>query len=164
VTTLTPATTRQTVPVTTPAPVWTPGTITQEGAAIQIREDVFGYKAPTAGYLSEIRFSVEKAPRAEPVTFEIPNTQMIFTKPGNPQYGVNYLILSGDINGNRILEEGETFLVSIPFTSDAPQYAIYAGQQFTMSIKNPPQPPVIVTLSAPPILTTDPMVLARSPS
>ena len=102
-----------------------------------------------------------KAPRAEPVTFEVPNTQIIFSK-GGQQFGVNYLILSGDVNGNRILEDGETFEVSIPFTSESPQYEIYAGQKFTMAIKNPPQPQVTVTTEAPPVLE-DSNILARAP-
>ncbi|MDD1665202.1 MAG: hypothetical protein LUQ32_07580, partial [Methanomicrobiales archaeon] len=85
------------------------------------------------------------------------------TKGGQP-YTVNYLILSGDVNGNRILEDGETFLVSIPFTSESPQYEIYAGEKFTMTIQNPPQSRVIVTTQAPSVLTDKPMVLARAAS
>src|SRR5512136_2322358 len=140
VTTSLPLTTRTTVPVTTGVtPSWTPGSIVQEGAAIQIRGDIVGYKAPQANYLNEIRFTVVLAPRAEPVTFEVPNTQIIFTKPGIPQYGVNYLVLSVDINVNFILETGETFLVSIPFTAYSSQNPIFVGQAFTMAIKNPPQ-------------------------
>ncbi len=164
-----PATTPP-VQITTPyipptpmvTPGWTPGRIDQEGAAIQIQGDVSGYKSPQANYISEIRFTVELARGAEDVTFEIPNTQIIFTKTGTPQYGVNYVILSGDENGNRILEDGETFIVSIFFTSDSSQYAIYSGQKFTMAIKNPPQPQVLVTASAPPVLTSEPMVLAAA--
>ncbi|MGE5831411.1 MAG: hypothetical protein ACM3X8_00655 [Methanomicrobiales archaeon] len=165
VTTSLPLTTRTTVPVTTGVtPSWTPGSIVQEGAAIQIRGDIVGYKAPQANYLDEIRFTVVLAPRAEPVTFEIPNTQIVFTKPGIPQYGVNYRILSGDVNNNLILEEGETFLVSIKFTSDASQNAIYAGQAFTMAIQNPPQRRITLTTEAPPTLTEEPMVLATGTS
>ena len=152
-----------TVPVTTAVPpAWTPGSITQDGSSILIDGDVTGYKSPQGNYLDEIRFTVVKAPRAEPVTFEIPSTQIIFTKTGSNSYAVNYLILSGDLNGDRILDPGERFVVSIRFTSDASQYAIYAGQKFTMAIKNPPQPQVLVSASAPPVLTSDPMILATT--
>jgi hypothetical protein len=178
-TTLTIATTRPPAPVpvtstpigtgTTPAytvtpivtPIWTPGTVSQGGAAILIKGDIIGFKSATGNFIQEIQFSVVKAPRAEPVTFEVPNTQIVFTRGGQP-YGVNYLILSGDVNGNRILETGETFLVSIPFTSDTPQYDIFAGQMFTMTIQNPPQPRITVTTQAPPALTDEPMVLAEA--
>jgi hypothetical protein len=155
--------TTTTLPTPVVTPEWTPGTIAQAGTAVLIRGDVAGFKSASGNFIEEIRFTVVKDPRAEPVTFEIPNTQIIFTK-GGQQYGVNYLILSGDVNGNRILEDGETFLVSIPFTSESPQYEIYAGEKFTMTIQNPPQPRVIVTAQAPPVLTTDPMILARAPS
>ena len=152
-----------TAPVTTViVPAWTPGTITQDGTSILIRGDVLGYKASQGNYLAEIRFKVVKAPRAEPVTFEIPSTQIIFKKSGINPYGVNYEILSGDLNGDRILDEGERFLVRIRFTSDASQYAIYGGQTFTMAIKNPPRPDVLVTASAPAVLTSDPVVLASA--
>ncbi|MDD1668781.1 MAG: hypothetical protein LUO97_03170 [Methanomicrobiales archaeon] len=149
-------------PVVTPA--WTPGSVVQTGSAILIQGDILGYKSNQGNFFDEIRFTVALAPRAEPVTFEIPNTQIVFTKTGNPQYAVNYLILSGDENRNGILEKGESFLVSIPFTSDASQYAIYNGQKFTMAIKNPPQPQISVTTEAPPVLTVDPTVLARAAS
>ena len=152
-----------TVPVTTVVPpAWMPGSITQEGSSILIDGAVMGYKSSQGNYLDEIRFTVVLAPRAEPVTFEIPETQIIFTKTGSNPYAVNYLILSGDLNGDRILDPGERFVVSIRFTSDASQYAIYAGQQFTMAIKNPPRPQVYVSASAPPVLTSDPMVLATT--
>jgi hypothetical protein len=145
-------------------PAWVPGTVVQEGSAILIEGDVTGYKSPRGNFIDEIRFMVHLAPRAEPVTFEVPNTQIIFTRAGTYQYGVNYLVLSGDLNQNGILEPGEDFLVSIPISPESPQYEIYAGEKFTMAIKNPPQPQVTVTTSAPPVLSTDPMILARAPS
>jgi len=149
--------------VTTP-PVYVPGTVSQEGSAILIDGDVTGYKSSRGDFIDEIRFMVRLAPRAEPVTFDVPNTQIIFTRAGIPQYGVNYLVLSGDENGNRILEPNETFLVSIPLSPESPQYEIYAGEEFTMAIKNPPNPQVTVITSAPPVLTADPMVLASAPA
>jgi hypothetical protein len=159
-----PALTLPTTSLTTVAtPAWTPGTVAQAGSAILIQGDVVGYKSSRGNFIDEIRFDVVLAPRAEPVTFDVPNTQIIFTKQGTPPYGVNYFPISGDVNGDRVLREGETFRVSIPFTSDAPQYAIFAGQTFTMTIKNPPQPQVLVTASAPPVLGDQPMVLARVP-
>ena len=151
----------QPTPIVTPE--WTPGTFTQAGTAILIKSDVIGFKSPTGNFIEEIQFTVEKDPRAEPVTFEIPNTQIIFSK-GGQQYGVNYIILSGDVNGNAILEDGETFHVSIPFTSESPQYEIYAGEKFTMTIQNPPQARIVVATQAPSILTDTPMVLARAAS
>jgi len=150
------------VPYTTGiTPSYTPGSVAQAGSAILITGDVDGYKSPVGNFLDEIRFSVVKAPRAEDVTFEIPNTQIIFTKNGQ-SLGVNYQILSGDQNGNNVLEDGETFVVSIPFLAETPQNDIFAGQGFTMSIQNPPQPRITVTTSAPAALTDDPMVLARA--
>ncbi|HTY52232.1 MAG TPA: hypothetical protein VMB35_03450 [Methanomicrobiales archaeon] len=150
------------VPYTTGVtPSYTPGPVVQAGSAILITGDVVGYKSPTGNFLDEIRFSVIKAPRAEDVTFEIPNTQMIFTK-GGQSFGVNYQVLSGDLNANNVLEDGETFVVSIPFLAETSQNDIFAGQGFTMSIQNPPQPRVTVTTSAPAVLTDDPMVLARA--
>jgi len=143
-------------------PAWTPGTVAQAGAAALIQGDITGLKSARGNFIEEIRFTLVKAPQAEPVTFEIPNTQIVFTK-GGQQYGVNYLILSGDVNGNRILEDGETFLVSIPFTSESPQYEIYAGEMFTMTIQNPPQPRVTVTTQAPSVLSAS-NILARAPS
>ncbi|MDD1663471.1 MAG: hypothetical protein LUQ60_06975 [Methanomicrobiales archaeon] len=163
-----PETSTPVIPGTTPipyttgvTPTFTPATVAQAGAAILIKGEVLGLKSATVNFIEEIQFTVVKAPRAEPVTFEVPNTQIIFTK-GGQQFGVNYLILSGDVNGNRILEDGETFEVSIPFTSESPQYEIYAGQKFTMAIKNPPQPQVTVTTEAPPVLE-DSNILARAP-
>jgi hypothetical protein len=140
-------------------PPWTPGTVAQTGAAILIQGDITGLKSARGNFIDEIRITVVKAPRAEPVTFEIPNTQIIFTKYG-VQFGVNYLILSGDVNGNQILEEGETFKIKVPIQ---PPYEIYPGQAFTMTIKNPPQPEVTVTAGAPPVLANT-VVLARAPS
>ena len=139
-------------------PVWTPGTVTQAGAAIFIQGDVIGLKPARGNFIDEIRFTVVKAPRAESVTFEVPNTQIIFTKFGE-QFGTNYQILSGDENGDHILDEGETFVVQI---SILPPYEVYAGQKFTMAIKNPPQPQVTVTTEAPPVLE-DSNILARAP-
>jgi len=168
---VTPVTTTQPPPVltgTTPVPYttgvtpsYTPGSVVQAGSAILITGEVDGYKSPVGNFLDEIRFSVVKAPRAEDVTFEIPNTQIAFTKNGQT-FTVNYQIISGDQNGNRILEDGETFVVSIPFLAETPQNDIFAGQVFTMSIQNPPQPRVTVTTSAPPVLTDQPMVLAQA--
>ena len=158
-----PGTIVTTIPSVVVTPQYTPGAILQAGSAILVQGDVIGFKSATGNFIDEIRFSVVKAPRAEPVTFDVPNTQIIFTK-GGQQYGVNYLILSGDLNGNGILDDGETFLVSIPFTSDASQYAIYAGQMFTMTIQNPPQPRVTVTTQAPPVLTDAQIVLAQAPT
>jgi hypothetical protein len=135
----------------------------QAGSSILIKGDVKGYRSAAGNFIDEIRFSVVKAPRAEDVTFEIPNTQIIFTK-GGQQFGTNYQILSGDVNGNRILEEGETFLVSIPLSPEGPQNAIYPGQMFTMTIQNPPQPRVTVTARAPQAITVEPMVLATASS
>ena len=155
-----PATIVTTIPSIVVTPQYTPGTVLQAGSAILIQGDVIGYKSAVGNFIDEIRFNVVKAPRADPVTFDVPNTQIIFTK-GGQQYGVNYLILSGDLNGNRILEDGETFQVSIPFTSEASQYAIYAGQMFTMTIQNPPQPRVTIVTGAPSVLQ-DSNILARA--
>jgi hypothetical protein len=153
-----------TIPVTPGVtPVWTPGSVIQAGASIQIQGDILGLRSASGNYIDEIRFTAVKAPRAEPVTFEIPNTQIIFKKSG-PEFTNNYLILSGDVNGNQILEEGETFLVSIPLPPQSPQYDIYPGQKFTMVIRNPPQPDVTVATQAPPVLTDEPMVLATTSS
>ena len=85
---------------------------------------------------------------------------MIFTK-GGSQFGVNYLVLSGDMNGNRILEEGETFRVSVPLQ---PPNVIYPNERFTMAIKTPPSPQVLVSATAPPNLATSPVTLARASS
>ncbi|MDD1664763.1 MAG: hypothetical protein LUQ32_05360 [Methanomicrobiales archaeon] len=141
-------------------PVWTPGTISQGGAAILIQGDIVGLRSAGANFIDELRFTVVKSPRAEPVTFEIPSTQIIFTK-FERQFGTNYQILSGDTNGDLILDEGETFVVQV---SIPPPYEIYAGQKFTMAIKNPPLPQITVVTQAPPVFTTEPMVLARAAS
>jgi hypothetical protein len=156
----TPGPVQTTTPGTPPTaaftPVWTPGSIAQEGTAILIRGDVLGYKSPTSSYIDEIRFTVVKAPRVDPVTLDIPQTQIVFTRDGK-QYAVNYLQVSGDENGDRILDEGEAILVSVPFQ---PPNVIYTNQKFIMAIQTPPYPQVMVTGIAPPVLTTEPMVLA----
>jgi len=139
--------------------VWAPGSVAQTGTAILITGDVLGLRSARGNYIDAIQFTVVKAPQAYPVTFEIPNTQIIFTEYGE-QFGTNYQILSGDENGNQILEEGETFLVQVPIP---PPHEIYSGQMFTMAIQNPPQPPVVVSAGAPPVLTAQPMVLASAP-
>ena len=152
-------TTNPLTPVVTPE--WTPGTVAQDGAAVLITGDVVGLKSASAGFIDVIQFRVVKAPRAEPVTFEIPNTQIIFTK-GGVQFGVNYQITGRqNDNGDLILDDGESFVISIPIQ---PPYEIYPGQKFTMAIKNPPQPQVTVTTEAPPVLTDKPMVLAQAPA
>jgi hypothetical protein len=147
-----------TIPGVTPAPNL--GTVTQAGSAILIQGDVRGFKSATGNYIDELQFSVVKAPRADPVTFDIPNTQISFTKEG-VQFGVNYLPISGDLKGDRVLDAGETFLVRVPLP---PQNVIYPGQMFTMAIQNPPNPRVVVSAQAPSVLTVDPMVLARAPA
>jgi hypothetical protein len=141
-------------------PVWTPGSIAQEGTAILIRGDVLGYKSTTSGYIDEIRFTVVKAPRVDPVTLDIPETQIVFTK-GGTQFAANYLVISGDENADRILGDGEAFLVSVPLQ---PPNVIYTNQKFTMAVKTPPYPQVVVTAISPPVLTADPMVLAQGSS
>jgi hypothetical protein len=145
-------------PVVTPK--WTPGIVSQGGAAILIRGDIIGLRSAGGNFIDDLQFTVVKAPRAEPVTFDIPNTQIVFTK-FQRQFGTNYQILSGDTNGDHILDAGETFVVQVPIP---PPYEIYAGQKFTMAIQNPPQPQIIVVTEAPPVLTTEPMVLARAAS
>jgi hypothetical protein len=174
--TLTIATTRPATPVPgTPTPVqpgtttnppspvvtppWTPGTVTQGGAAILIRGDVVGLKSTRGTFIDEIRFTVVKAPRVEAVTFEIPNTQIIFTKFG-VQFGTNYQIIGrNNDNGDFVLDEGESFDISVPIQTP---YEIYTGQKFTMAIKTP-QSQVIVTTEAPPVIR-DSNILARAPS
>jgi hypothetical protein len=141
-------------------PEQTPGSIIQDESALLITGDVMGYRSQNGGYIDEIRFTVVKAPRAGEVTLDVTNTQIVFTK-DNTQYAVNYLLLSGDLNGDRILDPGETVLVSIPLQ---PPNVIYTNQRFTMAIKTPPYQPVVVSAKAPPVLTTDPMVLASASS
>jgi hypothetical protein len=139
-------------------PVWTPGSVSQTGAAILIQGDIIGLRSPQGNFIDELRFTVVKAPRAEPVTFGIPDTQIIFTKYGR-EFGTNYN-LTGDGAEDHVLDEGETFVVRVFIP---PPYEIYAGQRFTMAIKNPPNAPVTVTTEAPPVLQ-DRQVLARAPS
>jgi hypothetical protein len=149
-----------TIPFTPgPTPAWTPGTVAQGGAGILIRGDVTGLKSARGNFIDEIRFTVVKAPRAEPVTFEIPNTQIIFTKFGQ-QFGTNYLIIGRDNdNGDFILDDGESFDISVAIP---PPDEIYPGQKFTMAIRTP-QPKVTVTTEAPPVLG-DSNILARAPA
>jgi hypothetical protein len=145
-------------PVVTPP--WRPGDITQGEGSVLISGDVVGLKSPVGNFIDEIRFTVVKAPRVEPVTFEIPNTQIIFTRYGQ-QFGTNYQILSRrNGNGDVLLEEGEAFDVSVPIQNP---YEIFPGQKFTMAIKIP-QTQVLLSTSAPPVLTKEPMVLASAPS
>lgn len=171
--TMTIATRRPTIPVPeTPMPVqtgttakpatpgvtsvWTPGIVYQTGAAILIKGNVIGLKSARGPFIDAIQFTVVKAPQAEPVNFEIQNTQIIFTKFGQ-QFGTNYqIILRENANEDKILEEGESFVISVPIQ---PPFEIYAGQKFSMAIKNPPQPQITVTTEAPPVLK-DSMVLA----
>ena len=152
----TTATTGQPAPVVTPA--WTPGTVLQSGSAILITGNVYGLKSSRGNYIDEIRFTAVKDPRADPVTFDIPNTQIIFAKNGVLPFGVNYHILSGDENGDRILRNGETFMVQVFIQ---PPNEIYAGETFTMTIQNPPNQQVIMVTGAPPVISDQPMVLAR---
>jgi hypothetical protein len=119
---------------------------------------MMGLRSAGGAFIDEIRFQAVKAPRAETVTFEVPNTQIVFSKSG-VEFAVNYFPLSGDVNGDRILDEGEIFLVSIPLQ---PPNVIYRNQAFTMAIKTPPYQPVLVSAAAPPVLTADPMILARA--
>ena len=160
--TITPVQPGTTTNLPTPGvtPGWTPGTVAQGGAGILIRGDVTGLKSTRGNFIDEIRFTVVKAPRVEPVTFEIPNTQIIFTKFG-VQFGTNYQIIGRtNDNGDFVLDEGESFDISVPIQTP---YEIYTGQKFTMAIKNPPQSQVIVTTEAPPVLR-DSNILARAPS
>jgi hypothetical protein len=145
-------------PVGTPA--WAPGDVIQGDGTVLITGNVVGLRSPLGNFIDEIRFTVVKAPRVEPVTFEIPNAQIIFTKYGQ-QFGTNYQILrqTGG-NGDAILEEGESFDVSVPIQTP---YELYPGQKFTMAIKIP-QTQVTVSSSAPPVLTTEPMILALATS
>lgn len=138
---------------------WTPGTVSQGGGAVLIQGDVTGLKSANGNFIDEIRFTVVKAPRVNPVTFEIPNTQIIFTKFGE-QFGTNYQIVGRhNDNGDNILDEGESFDISIPIETP---YEIYPGQMFTMTIKTP-QTGVTVTAAAPPVLK-DSNILAQAPA
>ena len=150
------ATTALPIPTTTPSGI--PGSVVQEGTVLLIQGDVDGYRSSTYNYIDELRFTVVKVPRVDPVTLDIPETQIVFTK-GGTQYAVNYLLVSGDVNNDRILDEGEVILVSIPLQ---PPNVIYPGQAFTMTIKTPPYQPVVVTANAPNVLTAEPMVLAEA--
>ncbi|MDD1671249.1 MAG: hypothetical protein LUQ67_08090 [Methanomicrobiales archaeon] len=152
-----------TMPTTIPevTPVWTPGTVLQENSAFLIMGNVLGFRSQNGAYIDEIRFSVVKAPRAEPVTFEDQSTQIVFTK-GGTRYSNIYRIIDGDRNGNGLLEEGEAFLISVPLPPQVPERDIYPNQQFTMAIQNPPNAPVIVTATAPRSLTDAPMILATA--
>jgi hypothetical protein len=144
-------------PVVTPS--WTPGTVTQAGAAVLITGNVVGLKSARGTFIDEIRFTVVKAPKAEPVTFEIPNTQIIFTKFGE-QFGTNYEIIDRhNDNGDFVLDNGESFDISVHIQTP---YEIYPGQTFTMVIKAP-QPQITVTAGAPPVLE-DSNILARAPA
>jgi hypothetical protein len=136
-----------------------PGTVAQSGTAVLITGDIVGLKSARGPFIDAIQFTVVKAPRVDPVTFDIPNTQIIFTKSGK-QFGSNYQILSGDENGDHILDEGESFVVLVHIL---PPYEIYAGQNFIMASQTPPTQ-VIVTAEAPPVLTDQPMVLATAPT
>jgi hypothetical protein len=159
--TITPVQPGTTTNLPTPGvtPGWTPGTVAQGGAGILIRGDVTGLKSTRGNFIDEIRFTVVKAPRVESVTFEIPNTQIIFTKFGQ-QFGTNYQIIGRkNDNGDFFLDEGESFDISVPI--QAP-YEIYPGQKFTMAIRTP-QPQVTVTAEAPPVLR-DSNILARAPA
>jgi hypothetical protein len=146
------------LPTRVVTPAWTPGSIIQDGTALLIQGDVEGLKYPTANYIDEIRFTVVKSPRADEVPLDTIYTQIVFTKSGMP-YTVNYLPVSGDLNRDRVLDEGETILISIPLQ---PPNVIYANEKFTMAIKTPPYAQVLVTASAPPVLSNDPMILARA--
>jgi hypothetical protein len=139
-------------------PAWTPGTVSQAGTAILIKGTVIGLKSVRGPFIDAIQFTAVKAPQAEPVNFELENTQIIITESGR-QSGTNYQILSGDENGDHILDEGESFALLVPIP---PPYEIYPGQEFTMTIQNPPHAQVVVTTRAPPVLT-DSMILARAP-
>jgi hypothetical protein len=156
----TPAPTETTAtPITPVTPDWTPGIVSQGGAAILVQGDVIGLRSAQGNFIDELRFTIVRSYRAEPVTFAIPDTQIIFTKFGR-EFGTNYLILSGDENVNQILDEGETFVVRVLIP---PPHEVYPGQEFTMAIKNPPRPQITVTTEAPPVLR-DRQVLARAPS
>jgi hypothetical protein len=140
-------------------PAWTPGSVSQGGSAMLIVGDIVGLRSAQGNFIDDLRFTVVKAPRAEPVTLAIPDTQIIFTKFGR-EFGTNYVIISGDENGDKILDEGETFVVRVLIP---PPYEVYAGQKFTMAIKSPPWPQITVTTEAPTVLR-DRQVLARAPS
>ncbi|HXW98525.1 MAG TPA: hypothetical protein VEI51_02245 [Methanomicrobiales archaeon] len=155
-----PAVTATTIlPVTTVVtPVWTPVAVSQAGSAIQIDGDIVGLKSATANAIDEIQFSVVKSPRADPVSFQIPDTQIVFTKNGG-QYTVGYRIISGDLNKDSILDQGEIFMIDVPL---APQYMIYPNEAFTMAIQSPPSTPVTVTTPGLPAFTGDQIVIARA--
>lgn len=153
-----PETTPTGIPYTPPTtPVWVPGTVVQGEGTILIQGDVTGLKSARGNFIEEVRFTVIRAPRAESVTFEVPNTQIVFTKYG-VQFGTNYEILSGDRNGDHILDEGEAFLVRVFIQ---PPNELYPGQTFIMAIKTP-YPQVTVTAEAPPVITNT-VVLATAP-
>ncbi|HUK92737.1 MAG TPA: hypothetical protein VLU98_01735, partial [Methanomicrobiales archaeon] len=63
-----PATIVSTIPSIVVTPQYTPGTVLQAGSAILVQGDVIGYKSASGNFIDEIRFSVVKAPRADPVT------------------------------------------------------------------------------------------------
>lgn len=141
-----------------PTPAWTPGSVTQTGTAILIKGDVIGLRSTRGNYIDELQFTVVKAPRVEPVTVEYPDTQIILVRFGE-ESGTNYRILSGDKDGDRELDEGESFVLQVFIP---PPYEVFAGQRFTMAIKNPPRPQITVTTEAPPVLR-ERQVLARAP-
>jgi len=155
-----PAATETTIPPVTMVvtPAWTPVTVSQAGSSIQVDGDIVGLKSATGNAIDDIQFSVVKSPRSDPVSFQIPDTQIIFTKNGM-QYGVGYRIISGDLNKDNILDQGEIFMVDVPL---APQYVIFPNEAFTMAIQNPPSTPVTVTVASMPAITGDQIVIARA--
>ena len=123
--------------ITGVTPAWTPGTVAQAGAAILIRGDVVGLKSTRGNFIDGIRFTVVKAPRVNPVTFEIPDTQIIFTKFG-VQFGTNYQIIGRqNDNGDSVLEEGESFDISVPIQ---PPYRDLPGPEVHHGHSDPPNP------------------------
>jgi archaellin len=149
-----PAVTRTTpvtasLPAATPAettaePTSGPGTVTQPGSLLQIAGPVYGTRGTGGNYIDLITFDLVKIPRVDPVDME--NVQVTLKRYFQTT-GLRFEITGRtNANGDSILEEGETFAISVYVK---PDFSLYPNDRFELRVLAPASSAILVQSQVP---------------
>jgi hypothetical protein len=146
-TTSVPTTLLTGTPLPEPTVAPEPGTISQQGAFLQVAGPVLGIKGTGGNYIERITFDLVKLPRVDPVDME--TIQVTLTR-----YSL-ITTLRFDIIGRKnadrdsILEDGETFAIAVPVK---PDFWIYRNERFELRVLIPGSAPVLIQSQVPAVL------------
>jgi archaellin len=136
-----------TVPETTVPLVTGPGTVHQAGSSLLVEGPFYGMKAAGGNYIDLLTFDLVKAPWADPVDME--NVQVTLTRYSQIT-GLRFEVAEQrDANGDNILADGETFVITVPVK---PDFWIYRNDRFELRVLAPGSPPILVQSQVPAVL------------